>query len=137
VTPTLALSLGPNASLGAFVPGIGQEYTTTVNATVTSTAGDATLSVADPSADAPGRLVNGTFSLIAPLQARATNSANPSTAFAPVGSGLTPLVLLAYAGPVSLDQVTIGLKQAVGANEGLRTGTYSKTLTFTLSTTTP
>ena len=28
-------------------------------------------------------------------------------------------------------------KQAVGANEALRTGTYSKSLTFTLSTTTP
>ena len=27
--------------------------------------------------------------------------------------------------------------QAIGANEPLRTGSYSKTLTFTLSTTTP
>ena len=33
--------------------------------------------------------------------------------------------------------MTIGLKQTVGANESLRTGTYAKTLTFTLSTTTP
>ena len=56
---------------------------------------------------------------------------------APVGSGANPLVLLTYPGPVSLDQVTIGLKQAIGANEALRTGTYSKTLTFTLSTTSP
>jgi len=31
----------------------------------------------------------------------------------------------------------ISFSQAVGANEALRTGTYSKTLTFTLSTTTP
>jgi hypothetical protein len=33
--------------------------------------------------------------------------------------------------------VTIGFKQLVRANEPLRTGTYSKTLTFTLSTTNP
>jgi hypothetical protein len=33
--------------------------------------------------------------------------------------------------------VTIAFKQSVGANEALRSGNYSKTLTFTLSTTTP
>ena len=32
---------------------------------------------------------------------------------------------------------TITFSQAIGANEPLRTGTYSKTLTFTLSTTNP
>ena len=31
----------------------------------------------------------------------------------------------------------IDLKQTIGVTEGLRSGTYSKTLTFTLSTTTP
>ena len=45
--------------------------------------------------------------------------------------------LLTYAGPVSNSAVTLTFKQAIGANEALRTGTYSKTLTFTLSTTTP
>ena len=39
--------------------------------------------------------------------------------------------------PVSNEAVTIGFKQHIGANEPLRTGAYSKTLTFTLSTTTP
>ena len=33
--------------------------------------------------------------------------------------------------------VTLGFKQSIGATEGLRTGAYAKTLTFTLSTTTP
>ena len=33
--------------------------------------------------------------------------------------------------------VTIAFKQHVGATDALRTGTYSKTLTYTLSTTTP
>jgi hypothetical protein len=135
VTPTLALTLSPAATLGPFIPGIAREYETSVAATVTSSAGDAALSVSDPNATAPGRLVNGAFALTAPVQAKATNTANPSTVFAPVSA--TPLTLLTYSGPASLDQVTIGIKQAIGANEGLRTGTYAKTLTFTLSTTTP
>ena len=40
-------------------------------------------------------------------------------------------------GPVSNDTVTIGFRQHIAANQALRTGAYSKTLTFTLSTTTP
>ena len=38
---------------------------------------------------------------------------------------------------MSNDNVTNTFKQAIGANEPLRTGSYSKTVTFTLSTTTP
>ena len=38
---------------------------------------------------------------------------------------------------MSNDPVTITFKQLVKANDPLRTGTYSRTLTFTLSTTTP
>jgi hypothetical protein len=33
--------------------------------------------------------------------------------------------------------VTVGFKQHVAAGDALRTGTYSRTLTFTLSTTKP
>jgi hypothetical protein len=33
--------------------------------------------------------------------------------------------------------VTVAFKQSIGAGEALRAGTYGKTLTFTLSTTTP
>jgi hypothetical protein len=33
--------------------------------------------------------------------------------------------------------VAITFEQSIGANDALRTGSYSKTLTFTLSTTTP
>jgi hypothetical protein len=33
--------------------------------------------------------------------------------------------------------MAIAFRQAIGANDALRTGTYSKTLTFTLSTATP
>ena len=86
-------------------------------ATVISTAGDATLSVADPSTNATGHLVNGAFALTAPLQ----------------GLG----VVKTWAAPTSNEVVPVTFKQAIAANEPLRTGTYSKTLTFTLSTTTP
>jgi hypothetical protein len=42
-----------------------------------------------------------------------------------------------WAGPVSNALVNIGFTQHIAATDALRTGTYSKTLTFTLSTTTP
>ncbi len=38
---------------------------------------------------------------------------------------------------MSNDAVAITFRQAIGANDALRTGTYAKTLTFTLSTTQP
>jgi len=40
----------------------------------------------------------------------------------------------AWGTPVSNVKSTIAFKQAIGANDALRTGAYSKTLTFTLST---
>ena len=43
----------------------------------------------------------------------------------------------AWDGPVSNDVVDVTFKQAIGAGDALRTGTYSKTLTLTLSTTSP
>jgi hypothetical protein len=54
-----------------------------------------------------------------------------------VGGSANPTALLSYDGPVSNDGVTIGFEQSIGANGALRTGSYSKTLTFTLSTTAP
>ena len=101
-------------------------------ATVISTAGDATLAVTDPSATATGRLVNGSYALSEPLQARANTGA-----FTSLSTTGTPLTLLTYSGPVSNDIVTIALRQHIGASQALRTGAYSKTLTFTVSTTTP
>jgi len=43
----------------------------------------------------------------------------------------------AWSAPVSNDPVTITFNQHVNATDPLRTGAYSKTLTFTLSTTSP
>jgi hypothetical protein len=36
-----------------------------------------------------------------------------------------------------MKEVRVDFKQAVGAGDALRTGTYTQTLTFTWSTTTP
>ena len=91
---------------------MARDYTASTTANVISTAGDAGLSVSDP-----GRLTNGAFSLPSPLVVEFSKAA--------------------WAAPVSNDPVTVTFKQHIGANDALRTGAYSKTLTFTLSTTTP
>jgi hypothetical protein len=133
VPAVLSLSLGGSPiSLGTFLPGIAHDYTAVTTATVTSTAAGAALTVADPSTTSTGRLVNGAFSLPQPLQARAGTSP-----FAPVGGASSPTALLGFDGPVSGGAVTFELKQAIGGSDTLRSGTYGKTLTFTLSTTTP
>jgi carboxypeptidase T len=137
VPATLALSLGAPATFGAFTPGVAKEYDASTTATIVSTAGDAKLSVADADPVNTGKLVNGAFPLAAPLRAAATSPAGTGAALAPIGGSASPTSLLTYAGPVSNDPVSVAFKQAIGANDALRTGTYSKTLTFTLSTTNP
>jgi hypothetical protein len=112
VPATLALTLGPAATFGAFTPGVEKEYTANTSATVLSTAGDAALSVSDP-----GHMTNGAFSLPEALRVEFSKAS--------------------WSAPVSNDPVTITFKQLVKATDALRTGTYSRTLTFTLSTTTP
>jgi len=129
VPATLSLSLAGSAGFGAFTPGVAKEYEASVVSTVISTAGDAALSVVDPATATAGKLVNGAFSLTQPVQAAVSGP------FAAVSGA--PLTLHAYGGPVSNDAQTIRFKQAIGAAEPLRTGAYSKTLTFTLSTTAP
>jgi beta-glucosidase len=129
VPATLAISLGAPASFGSFTPGVAWDYGASTTANVISSAGDATLSVADPSTTAPGRLVNGTYPLPSPLQAKVDGP------YAAVSG--TPLALHSWAGPVSNDLLTVWFQQHIGANDGLRTGRYGKTLTFSLSTTLP
>jgi hypothetical protein len=137
VGATLGLTLGAAPAFGAFTPGVDKDYTAATTATVVSTAGDATLSVADPSPVNTGKLMNGTFTLAQPLQAMATSAGGTGSAFKPVGGSAAPTTLLTYSAPKSNDAVTMTFKQTIGRTEALRTGPYSKTLTFTLSTTTP
>jgi hypothetical protein len=117
VPATLAVTLGAAPTFGTFVPGLGREYTASTTAMVTSSAGDATLTVADPSSNHTGHLVNGSFFLAQPLQGLGT--------------------IKTWSAPTTGEIVPVTFKQAIGASEGLRTGAYGKTLTFTLSTTTP
>ena len=116
VPATLSLTLGTPATFGAFTPGITKTYEASTTANVISTAGDALLSVADPSSTATGHLVNGTFSLPQPLQARARNAANTGTAYNNVGSQRHPLNLLTYSGPISNDAVALQFSQLINAN---------------------
>ena len=71
VPATLALSLGASSPLGPFVPGATKDYDASSTANVTSTAGDAALSVSDPDTSHPGHLVNGGFFLPSALLAGA------------------------------------------------------------------
>ena len=136
VPATLGLTLGAPATFGALTPGVGKDYTTTMSADVVSTAGEATLSVADHDTARTGRLVNGAFALASPLGVKADSPLGSGTgSYQSVGGAASPTSLLTYGAPVSRDPVTLSFRQSVAANEGLRTGTYSKTLTFTLSTT--
>jgi hypothetical protein len=112
VPATLSLTLGAPATFGAFTPGVAKDYTASTTANVISTAGDATLT-----ASGPVRLTNGAFSLAQPLEVAFSKST--------------------WNAPVSNDNVDIAFKQSIGANEGLRTGNYSASVTFTLSTTNP
>ena len=109
---TLSLTLGTPASFGAFTPALAKTYTASTTANVISTAGDATLTSSDP-----GHLMNGTFALPQPLQVSFSKSA--------------------WTGPTSNESVTIDFEQDIAATDPLRTGSYLKTLTFTLSTTNP
>jgi hypothetical protein len=108
----LSLTLGAPASFGAFAPCVEREYTASTTATVTSTAGDAALTTSEP-----GHLTNGAFSLPQPLRVE--------------------LGKAAWTGPTSNEAVAVTFKQSIGRTDALRTGAYSKTLTFTLSTTNP
>jgi hypothetical protein len=112
VPATLSLTLGAPASFGAFRPGVDREYTASTTANVISTAGDATLSVSEP-----GHLTNGSFALPEPLRVELSRRT--------------------WSAPVSNDSVAITFRQAIKASDALRTGTYARRLTFTLSTTTP
>jgi M6 family metalloprotease-like protein len=112
VPATLSLTLGGPATFGAFTPGVARDYTASTTGNVISTAGDAALTVSDP-----GHMTNGSFSLPEPLRV----SVSPSS----------------WAGPVSNGPVAITFNQLIKADDALRTGTYSKTVTFTLSTTNP
>jgi hypothetical protein len=133
---TLTLALGPAAPFAPFIPGAAKDYTTTMTARVLSTAADATLTVADPSPTGTGRLVNGTYVMAQGLLVAAASANGHAFPAAPIGGSASPTTLLSWNGPAN-DDVALTFTQPIGATDTLRTGSYSKTLTFTLSTTNP
>jgi sugar phosphate isomerase/epimerase len=140
VPSMLALSIpGTGGSFGTFAPTITRTYDTSLPGIVTSTAGDATLSVVDNDPVNPGKLVNlkdnTVYALPSSLTIRGLNAAQPNPAFAAVSG--TPLTLLSWVGPFNQQPITLGFRQAIGSTDVLRTGAYTKTLTLTLSTTNP
>jgi sugar phosphate isomerase/epimerase len=139
VPSLLALTVGAGAQFGSFVPAVARNYDSSTAATVVSTAGDAALSVSDASTTAPGHLVNGAFALAQPLQIRANNADNTGTAYTTLSetAGEAKTILNYTAPTAGADNVTLNFRQAIGATDVLRSGNYTKTLTFTLSTTTP
>ncbi|MBE2318005.1 chitobiase/beta-hexosaminidase C-terminal domain-containing protein [Solirubrobacter sp. CPCC 204708] len=108
-TLSLAITAG---SFPPFVAGVARDYEATSTATVTSTAGNATLAVSEP-----GHLANGAFTLPEPLRVE--------------------LAKTSWLAPTSSEDVGVTYKQMIKDTDPLRTGTYSRTLTFTLSTTNP
>ena len=110
---TLSLTLGTPATFGAFTPGVANDYFASTTGNVISTAGDATLSSSD--ARPPGQR------RVQPAAAAAGGRSRRRT----------------VDGARLQRPVDARVQAGIGANDALRTGTYSKTLTFTLSTTTP
>ena len=110
---TLSLTLGAPATFGAFTPGVAKEYTAATTANVDLHRGR-----------------RGAHASASPATSPTARSALPQ----PLQVAITPN---AWGTPVSNVKSTIAFKQAIGANDALRTGSYSKTLTFTLSTTNP
>jgi Bacterial Ig-like domain len=127
VKPTLGLTLGAPATFADFVVGLAQDYFASTTATVSSSAGNAALTVQDASSSSTNHLVNGAYALPQALQVRNGSGQYQSM----------PAAVKSWSGPTADEPVSINLKQSIAATDALRTGSYSKTLTFTLSTTQP
>ena len=112
VPPTLALTLGAPAKLRRLHAGGGAHLRG-----VDHGHGDSQRGRRRADRRRPDGSTNGAFTLTAPLEGLGT--------------------VKTWTGPISNDVVAVPFKQKIAATEPLRTGSYSATLTFTLSTTGP
>jgi|GEM_PF-2741731 hypothetical protein len=138
VDSVMSLSLPSATTFGPFTPGIAKWYEANVVATITSNLNDTTLSIYDPATTNVGRLVNGARALAQPLNVKLA-SGTQATALAggPVGGSADPTPILSYSQPQTNRTATLFFQQQIAANEVLAAGSYGKTLTFTMSTTSP
>jgi HYR domain len=141
-----------HVNLGKFYAGVAEKQTHEGECSVvaTSTAAESQLTAEDQeTGNHEGHLVhydssdaNREFYLYDPLEADAVDHETgnvfpgPGTGapFAPLSSKVT---LLSWADPINLDPVSVTFRQYILEHERLNTGTYSKVITLTLSTTTP
>ena len=130
VPATLSLTLGHAGGFGAFTPGVRADYFATTAANVISTAGDAALSVAIRARLAPAG--SSTARSRWPRRFRPASAAptRRSAVEQPHDDQDVERPGLQRRGGDRLQAVDRGQRAAA-------TGTYSKTLTFTLSTTNP
>jgi hypothetical protein len=135
--PTLTLTLGAPPAFAPFMPGVGTDYMASTTGVVNSSAAQAILTVADPSAVASGHLMNGDAALPSAMQVSGASANGTSGGFQAVPDTAAPATLITYAGPVSDEAVTLTFKQTIAQSDALRTGGYAKTLVFTLSTDQP
>jgi len=130
--------------LGPFNPGRAHGYGNTCTLKATDTAAESKLVAEDASTVDPGHLVQvynhekikETYELPEALETGNATSGQEGTGGA-LTSLVTPVTLLKYAKPFSEDAMTVTFNQKIGLHDHLHTGTYSKVITLTLSTTEP
>ncbi len=122
-------------NLGHFIPAETKTYTNTCNVTATDTDAASRLTAEDASATHTGHLVQGIYYLPEPLEVQATAEEKGSSTG--VRTLAAPETLLNFAEPFADDLLTVRFTQKIGDKVGLHTGVYAKTITLTLSTTTP
>ena len=131
VPPTLALEVGPAVSLRRVPPGTRAHLHGDDHGEGALDRGRGGAHGHRPGHRPPGP--PGQRRLRAPERARGARDARRR--LAPLSG--TPLTLQSWSGPVSGATPTLEFRQPIGSTDALRSGTYRKTITFTLSTTTP
>ena len=127
----MSISLSGPVSFGAFAPGEARVYEAGTTLTATSSTPSSVLSAADRSSVATGHLVNGTVPLPQAVQVSAGG------AFAQLGGASSPTVLRSWTTPLAKEIVQLRFRQPIAETDRLLVGEYGKTVTFTLSATTP
>jgi hypothetical protein len=126
-------------NLGHFIPAEAKTYTNTCNVTATDTDAASRLTAEDASATDTGHLVQGIYDLPDLLEVQASAEERGSTTgVQTLATSLGhPQTLLNFAEPFADNLLTVKFTQKIGKKDPLHTGVYAKTITLTLSTTTP
>jgi hypothetical protein len=126
-------------NLGHFIPAEAKTYTNTCNVTATDTDAASRLTAEDASATDTGHLVQGAYDLPDPLEVQAAaEERGITTGVQTLATSLGhPQTLLNFAEPFADNLLTVKFTQKIGKKDPLHTGVYAKTITLTLSTTTP